>query len=407
MISHRAQAWNARDPFLVKAHFACAADPYDPASNPNGYINLGTAENKTLYDHGAPLLRECLEIHEDDTHYSTLHGPAFVRRAIAEFLSPRAGRSISADHLAVGAATSAILENLSFVLCDPGDIILIPTPYYPGFDQDLVLRSGAVFAHIPLPAPRFELTLDAVGQAYTSAARHASQAGRKVRALLLTSPHNPLGVIYPESLLKDLQAFCEGRRLHMIVDEIYAESVLPEREHISALRLESEWVHVVYGFAKDFGLSGYKVGLVHSLNETVMRSLQAGCYFYTVSGLVHRLIANLLRHPGLPDYLATMRRRLAGAREEVVRELSRCGVRHHPLDGSIVMWLNLKPYLKHGTFEAERALFEEMLGECRVSLPPGQAFHCSEPGWFRMCYTASDAHRREGVARLVRYLGAR
>lgn len=407
MISQRAQAWNARDPFLVKAHFACAADPYDPVSNPSGYINLGTAENKTLYDQGAPLLRECLEIHEDDTHYSTLHGPSYVRRAIADFLSPRANRAISADHLAVGAGTSAILENLSFVLCDAGDIILIPTPYYPGFDQDLVLRSGAVFAHIPLAAHGFEFTTGAVTQAYESAARHASRSGRRVRALLLTSPHNPLGVIYPEPLLRDLVAFCEDRRLHLIVDEIYAESVLPGREHVSALRFESDWVHVVYGFAKDFGLSGYKVGLAHSGNEAVIRSVQAGCYFYTVSGPVNRLIANLLRHPGLPDYLATMRRRLAAACEEVSRELSRCGVTHHPLDGSVVMWLNLKPHLRHGTFEAERALFEDLLGECRVSLPPGQAFHCSEPGWFRMCYSVRDTHRREGLSRLVRYLRAR
>jgi len=407
MISQRARQWRQRDPFLVAAHVTCVSNPYAPQTNPEGYINFGTAENQLLYDLAEPLLRECLEICERDTHYNHLHGSGFFRQALADFLSRRAGRPIDPDHLAVASGSSAVLENLSFVLCDPGDVILIPSPYYPGFDHDLALRSGARFVEIPLSGPDFALSLERIASTYESAQPEAAAGGGRVRALLLTSPHNPLGVIYPDALLRAVVAFAEAHGLHVIVDEIYAESLLPAAEHASALRLASERCHVVYGFAKDFGLSGYKVGVLHSENEAVIRAAQAGCYFYTVSASVQRQLGNLLRHKRLGAFLHGMRERLAAAHAQTCSRLEACGAICHPMQGSIVLWLDLRPFLARSSFAAERALFDQIFKECRVNLPPGQAFHCSEPGWFRLCYTVPEAHRHEGLDRLGRYLAAR
>ena len=87
MISGRARRWAEHDPFLVKAHFACAKDPFDPDKNPGGYVNFGTAENYIVYDAIEPLLLEAQEIREKDTHYNELHGALFFREAIADFLS--------------------------------------------------------------------------------------------------------------------------------------------------------------------------------------------------------------------------------------------------------------------------------------------------------------------------------
>jgi aspartate/methionine/tyrosine aminotransferase len=403
MISRRAEELGRHDPFLVKAHFACAAEPFDPAANPNGYVNFGTAENRILFDLVGPLLRESQEIAEADTHYNELHGAAFFRRAIVEFLGRRASRPLSPDNIAIASGATGILEILAFVLCDSGDAILIPSPYYSGFDHDLALRSEARLYHIPLRGPDFELTMPTIERAYAEAV----SGGLRVRAILVNSPQNPLGQVYSEALIRDATAFAREKHLHVILDEIYAESVMPGVSHFSGLRLESDLIHVVYGFAKDFGLSGYKVGILHSEDSEVVKAVQDSAYFYSVSMQTQRALANLLSRPQIDGFLKGMRERLVKVYELTREDLASNAIDALPVEGGIVLWLDLRRYLPSASFEGERALFDAVLEECRVNISPGQAFHCPEPGWFRLCFTVPEPERAEGLRRLTAYLRPR
>ena len=397
MISERGRRFSGYDPFLVDAHFRCADDPFDPDTNPQGYINLGTAENRIVFDLLEPLLSRAQEICEPDTHYNELHGAGFFREAIARFLSKRARRPLDAANLAVTSGASAVLENLAFVLCDPGEAILLPSPYYAGFDHDLALRSEARLRHIPLRGPDFRLTAGDIERGY----REALSEGLGVKAILLNSPQNPLGQVYSRVLIQDTLAFAEEEGLHLILDEIYAESLLPGITYVSGLEMKSDLIHVVYGFAKDFGLSGYKVGLVHSENREVIKALQDCTYFYSVSTETQRTLANLLDSPELQGFFDSMRERLTATYRDTVDSLAAHGIPSLPVEGGIVMWLDLRAFLDSVSFEAERNLFERLFGRGRVSISPGQVFHCIEPGWFRLCFTVPESTRMEGLKRLV------
>jgi aspartate/methionine/tyrosine aminotransferase len=402
MISERGRRLSRHDPFLVKAHFRCAEDPFDPEGNPGGYVNFGTAENLIVFNLLGPLLRESQEICEPDTHYNELHGAGFFREAVAAFLGRRAGRGLDPDNIAVASGASAILENLAFVLCDPGEAILIPAPYYSGFDHDLALRSEAGLRHIPLAGPDFRLAIGDIERLY----REAVSDGIRVRAILLNSPQNPLGQVYGRALTEDVVAFAEAENLHVILDEIYAESLMPGVAHFSGLGLKSDLVHVVYGFAKDFGLSGYKVGVLHSENREVMRAVQDSTYFYSVSMETQRTLAGLLAHPALGGFLEAMRQRLAAAYRDTAGELAAHGISSLPVEGGIVMWLDLRVFLRSPSFDAERVLFDGVFERGRVNISPGRVFHCSEPGWFRLCFTVPGSRRKEGLKRLISCLGA-
>jgi aspartate/methionine/tyrosine aminotransferase len=403
MISERGRQLRQHDPFLVKAHFACAEDPFEPDTNPAGFVNFGTAENLIGFDLVKPLLEASQEIRGNDTHYNELHGAGFFRKAIAEFLAGRAGRRLDPDNIAVASGASGILEMLAFVLCDPGDTVLIPAPYYSGFDHDLALRSQAKLRHVGLHSPDFELTAAAIEEVYDDAVTE----GTDVRAILINSPQNPLGQVYKEALIRDVVAFAEERQLHVILDEIYAESLMPAVTHFSGLGLESGLVHVVYGFAKDFGLSGYKVGVLHSRNKEVIKTVQDSTYFYSVSMQTQRTLANLLGSRQLGGFLDRMRSRLLEAYEHVTGELAGNGIPFLPVRGGIVLWLDLRGFLTSASFDGERSLFDRIFEELKVSITPGQAFHCLEPGWFRLCFTVPETHRAEGVRRLLTYLKGR
>jgi aspartate/methionine/tyrosine aminotransferase len=402
MISRRSQHWISEEPHLVRAHFACKRDAFDAKSNPTGYVNFGTAENQVIFDALEPLLRHATEIREADAHYNELHGALFLRQEIATFLQARAGRPLNAENIALASGASAVLEMLAFTVCDAGDAILIPTPYYPGFDHDLALRPETHLYPVPLAGPQFELRLTDIERAHAACV----QEGRNVAAVLLNSPHNPSGQVYDESLIRDVVAFASHHEIHVLSDELYAESLLPNARHFSALRIQSPLVHVVYGFAKDFGLSGWKLGILHSDNPQVMDVARSTAYFYSVSMVTQRILSGVLGDPLLKEYFPALRARLAHIHREVTGELSSKRIPYTTAQGGIVLWLDLRAFLSAQSFEGERHLCQEIFDRCKVNISPGAAFHCSEPGWFRLCYTLPEAERREGLRRLTSFLAS-
>jgi aspartate/methionine/tyrosine aminotransferase len=216
-----------------------------------------------------------------------------------------------------------------------------------------------------------------------------------------------VGCIYREELIRATVDFAERNDLHVILDELYFESFMPGFSAFSGLSITSSLIHVVYGFAKDFGLSGFKVGVLHSENPEVIGAVQNCAYFHAVSMQTQRTLANLLNHPGLDRFLDTMRRRLHKSCERAATLLSDPGIAYLPPEGGIVLWLDLRPFLDPCTFKEELRLFQDLFDSCRVSVSPGQAFHCAEPGWFRLCFSVPPEHLEEGMTRLLRYLASR
>jgi 1-aminocyclopropane-1-carboxylate synthase len=102
-----------------------------------------------------------------------------------------------------------------------------------------------------------------------------------------------------------------------------------------------------------------------------------------------------------------MRERLVESYRHVTGLLEEHSVRFLPVEGGIVLWLDLRRFLPSDTFEGERELFVKVFEECRVSISPGYAFHCVEPGWFRLCFTVPEPHRTEGLKRLFQHLKPR
>jgi aspartate/methionine/tyrosine aminotransferase len=224
-----------------------------------------------------------------------------------------------------------------------------------------------------------------------------------VKGLVVNSPQNPLGKVFSEAWITRVVEFAERNEMHVLFDEIYAESLMPEVRHYSGLRLQSKYAHVIYGFAKDFGLSGFKTGVLYSTNQEVIGAAQKLAYFYTVSMQTQRTLAGLLGSPDLDRFFGLLRRVLNESCSRTRASLSGCGIQSTLPGGGIVLWLDLRSYLKQAGFKAERELFLDILNTCRVNISPGGAFHCPEPGWFRLCFTIPESHSQEGMKRLCRY----
>jgi len=142
-------------------------------------------------------------------------------------------------------------------------------------------------------------------------------------------------------------------------------------------------VHGIWGFAKDFGLSGLKVGLPHTRDPEVRTAARALAYFAPVSTHTQALVTNLLSDAGwVAEFLAENRRRLRASATPAMDLAA----------GSI------------GYLEPAGGFSQRILRSARVKVLPGTAFAGPEPGWFRLCHATDASTVATGINRLIRAL---
>ncbi|CAM9945408.1 unnamed protein product, partial [Choristocarpus tenellus] len=190
---------------------------------------------------------------------------------------------------------------LLVVLFNEGEACLIPSPYYSGYDSAM-LGSGVV------PWPVKSLLTGCVDEGISPVSlQRAYRAARAkavhIRALLLTSPHNPTGRLYSARALLGAVSWAREKGIHIISDEVYANCV--HRPGATFRGLGSlhrgglgKNVHVLYGPAKDLGVAGWRVGALYSENEEVISAVGSMCHSCEASTDTLSLLGQLLNEPG-------------------------------------------------------------------------------------------------------------
>ena len=135
--------------YLVDAR---AVVKYSPET-PEGALQLSVAENQMLEDLLVPGLTGMYATQEfpaDAIYYQPTHGRPETRAAMAKYLEDVLGlsRPLDVDGIVLGAGCNAVLENLCISIAEPGEGVLIPTPYYAAFEFDLVARAGRLLCRL-------------------------------------------------------------------------------------------------------------------------------------------------------------------------------------------------------------------------------------------------------------------
>ncbi|XP_019200281.1 PREDICTED: 1-aminocyclopropane-1-carboxylate synthase 7-like [Ipomoea nil] len=376
-------------------------DPYDELKNPSGVIQMGLAENQVSFD----LLEEYLDKNAEETSrkgisgfrenalFQDYHGLLSFRKAMASFMEQiRGGRArFDPERVVITAGATAANELLTFILADPGDALLVPTPYYPGFDRDLRWRTGVKIVPVHCDSSNnFQITRTALEAAYDE----AESNGIKVRGVLITNPSNPLGATIQRSILEQVLDFATAKNIHLVSDEIYSGSAFSSSEFISIAEIlearsyrDSERVHIVYSLSKDLGLPGFRVGTIYSYNDKVVTTARRMSSFTLISSQTQQLLAAMLSDKMFTEnYIKTNRERLRKRYEMIVEGLKSAGIACLKGNAGLFCWMNLSPLLDEPTRECELKVWKTMLHEVKLNISPGSSCHCTEAGWFRVCF---------------------
>ncbi len=390
--------------YLV-AHFERVDDLWSPA-NPDGYIPMAIAENKLVWDLLEPRLTAPRAVPQSALEYDDMIGSRRLRSQVAAFVGERiVGRMVAPEQVAVLGGSGSVLELLFYAIADPGESVLVPTPSYTGFWADLETRNELHI--VPVHATSgdgFALSIDHFEAAYAA-------APTPVRALLYTSPSNPLGRVYSAGELEEVLGWAESKGIHLVLDELFALSVFGETSFVSGTSLRpvlGEQVHLVWAVSKDLAASGLRCGVLVTENQAVMQAVDGLAYWACVSGDTQHLVGELLSDREWMDgFLAENRRRLGAAYRAATETLADAGIPFLPADAGFFFLIDVRPFLPEVTWEAEEELWRRILEEANVNLTPGAACRNGEPGFMRLVFAAAPpAAVREAVGRLRGVLGS-
>jgi len=392
-------------PYILE-HFTRSGQGWDPEKRPDGYVALCIAENRLMWDVLVPRLSAYRNVPQRVLGYDAMIGSFDFRQKLASFMG-RAflGRTVEANQLVAVAGAGAVLELLFHCIADDGDGVLVPTPSYAGFWADLETRNRLNIVPVHgTSVDGFRVTTNALERALSS-------ANHPIKALLFTTPNNPLGCAYTREELLEVLTWAERKGIHVVFDEIYALSVFGERPFVSVASVRPSlgpWAHVVWAFSKDFGASGLRCGVLLSENESVLRAIDGLAYWAACSGDTQYLLGELIADEEFVDaYIVQMRQRLARTYGQVVATLDAHGIAHIPAEAGIFLMCDLRSFLDEPTWDAEDRLWRRMVEEANVNLTPGSACRAIEPGLFRLCYASEPTEAvMVAVDRLGRMLGA-
>ena len=184
--------------------------------------------------------------------YGDILGDPALRAAYAAHVSARYGAPVDAARIAITSGCNQAFFAAMLALAGPGDAVILPAPWY--FNHQMTLDMLGVDARA--------LPLDAASGFLPDPAALDALIDERTRAVVLVSPNNPTGAVYPDALLADILALCARRDVVLVLDETYRDFLAEEaRPHSLFGRREAE-EHLValYSFSKTYAIPGHRVG---------------------------------------------------------------------------------------------------------------------------------------------------
>ncbi|KAF2014421.1 PLP-dependent transferase [Aaosphaeria arxii CBS 175.79] len=378
----------------------------------NTNIDLSTAENWLLRPELIDICKDAIAQDLLPKHFSYpkgFSGDPELLEAYAKFFNDYFApyTPVEPSHLATAPGAMACVDTLLYNICDPGEGILTPGPYWNGFDFGFRVRSSVTPVLVSLPSfdDNFsDKLIGALEQAYENATI-------PIKALIITNPHNPLAVCYPKSVLEACLRFCEKHDLHFISDEIYALSIFPNPEitenhqfvsalsiNLDSIGVDPSRVHVVWSMSKDFGQSGFRMGVtVTQANPGMAVGLALAANTQT-SSLSAICTIKLLSSPQLPSLMKDNAERLSIAYKTLTGFFKQYDIQYFPANAGLYVFARL---IDAKTWEEEAEMISK-LKAAGVLVSAGKAYHGpdAEKGWARVLFAVEPEVLQEAIRRM-------
>jgi aspartate aminotransferase len=318
--------------------------------------------------------------------YTPMKGLPSLLERLSGKLSRVNGLDRRLDQIMVGSGGAGVIAAAIYAICDPGDEVLTPNPGWPNYLTMLALAHAQPVLY-PCPAQLEYLPdLDHLKRLITP----------RTRALVVNSPNNPTGAVYPSALLRSLGELAERHGLWIVSDECYDQIVLDGGTAAPTMAAHANPDRVIsaFTFSKSFAMTGWRVGYGTGPQEVVTamtKVLEAtsSC----VSTIGQKAAEAALDGP-----------------QDCVAEMTSTYRRRRELAADILQEAGLFTALPHGAFYImadisasgldSAAFANSLLTKRQVSVAPGIAFGSQGEGAVRISLASSNQALRAGLSRM-------
>jgi aspartate aminotransferase len=216
-------------------------------------IHLGAGEPKSKVPLDA-ILSSAAKLTTAEIRYTPTEGIPSLIKAIIRYTEENYNKVIGPENVLVSAGAKQAFYNLMMTIVNPQDEVIICAPYWVSYPEIIKMVYGVPVIVSPEDGryvPRME-DITQVVSSYT-------------KAIVINSPNNPSGLIYPESLISELVEFCEKKKIYLIMDDIYHKLVFKGKHWACCYKYakddtDSSRLIVVNGVSKTYAMTGFRIG---------------------------------------------------------------------------------------------------------------------------------------------------
>jgi len=335
--------------------------------------------------------------------YTPAAGMPALREAIAVKTKRDSGFECAASQVLVTNGGKHAVFTAFAALCDPGDEVICPAPYWTTYPEAITLAGGVPVILQTDESTGFRVTVEQLEAALTP----------RTKALLFVSPDNPSGAIYSPEEVEAIGRWAVDKGVWVLTDEIYEHLVYGDNRFVSMPTVVPELANqciIVNGVAKTYAMTGWRVGWMIGPSDVMKAAINFQSH--STSNVTNvAQIAALEAVSGDLSAVAMMRdafSRRADTMHKMLNEIPT--VSAIVPQGAFYCYPNVsgllgRPLGPNGTVSnTTLELADTILGEAKVAFVPGEAF--GTPGYARFSFAMADAAMEEGIRRIHEWVTA-
>jgi len=348
------------------------------------YLNIGEPDFPTPA-HIVEAAKQAMD--RGDTHYTPDEGILELREAIAERESEKLGLKLNEENVVVTAGATGGTYAALMASIDPGDEVIVPSPYYSGYYYAVQMTGGTLVGVRQLEERGFQIDAGELEQ----------KISPRTKAMIVVSPNNPTGTVLTDDTLKIMAEIACENDLLVISDEVYDQFVFSGKfRSIATLPGMSERTVVINSFSKTYAMTGWRIGYVVGPKEIMGQIAKAShSTMVCVNSIAQYAALAALRGPQEPtkrmlEIYRTRRRLLVDALKSIPQ------FSLVEPQGAFFAFPNIS-----ATGMRSMDMFKYLLTEARVVVLPGYPFFGAEgENHIRLSYATSTDRLKEAIERI-------
>ena len=330
-------------------------------------------------------------IEQGKTKYTPSIGTVELRQAICKKIKDFNGLEYKPENIVVSNGAKHSLFNIFQVICNKGDEVVIPAPFWVSYSEMVKLAQAKPVIVDTNPEDGFKLKPQALKRALNN----------KTKALILNSPSNPTGCVYSKKELKAVFDLVKSRDIKIVSDEIYERLIYDGLKHSSIASISDkakDMTIIVNGVSKTYSMTGWRIGYIASTDEAMTKAIKNLQDHSSSNPSSISQEAAMTAISAEDGSVSLMKKEFEKRRDYLIDRIEK-----------IDQFSCVKPQGAFYCFVDARKVnkdsfkfAEKLLDDAKVAVIPGEGF--GAPGYIRLSFATSMENIKEGIDRIEKWL---